>query len=361
MLKRILKTGQLRAWSLYKEQLRKEHKLNYLFWECTLNCNFYCAHCGSNAGKKVHTNELTTAEIKKTFFEIAQDYDAKKIMIAITGGEPLLRQDIFEVMSYAKKLGFSWGMVTNGFLVDEQVVCNMQKSGMDTVVVSIDGIGKIHDDFRNVSGAYEHAVNAVKLLAKADFLKDLQITTSVHQGNIDNLEKMYETFLPLGITSWRVMNIDPIGRAENNKLLLTPEQLKQLLDFIKIKRKQNKKVDITYGCAGFLGLDYEREVRRNFFICNTGINTGSILHNGDIFVCPNVPRLPELIQGNVRKDRFSEIWNNKFAYFRNPDRTACVDCKKCDFWPECKGGSMHIWDFTHKKPKMCHYQQLDKK
>ena len=358
MLKKVLKNGKLKIWSLYKDQARREHVLNYLFWECTLNCNFFCEHCGSNAGKKVHDDELTTEEIKKTFKDVADKYDASKIMIAVTGGEPMLRPDLFEVMDYANNLGFPWGMVTNGYLVDEQAVQNMKKSGMKTVVVSIDGLGETHDKFRNVEGAYKKAINAVNLLVKENFLDKIQITTSVSKKNYNELEKMYDVLTPLGITSWRVMNIDPIGRSEDNEILLDDNQLKGLLDFIKEKRKKSKKVNITYGCAGFLGENYEGEVRDNFFFCNTGINVGSILHKGDIYVCPNVPRIPELVQGNVKNQNFTDIWENNFLEFRKKDRTNCENCSSCEKWEDCLGSSYHLWDFNNQKPKFCHYKIL---
>jgi len=122
---------------------------------------------------------------------------------------------------------------------------------------------------------------------------------------------------------------------------------------------QQKKVEIKYGCAGFLGYDLEKEMRGHYFFCNTGITTASILYNGDIFVCPNVPRRPELIQGNVRIDQFSEVWNNKFSYFRDKQRTSCDKCQKCEYWEECLGGSMHIWDFEKEQPKICHLECID--
>lgn len=362
MFKRIFKTGELKLWSQTKEKLRGEHPLNYLFWECTLNCNFLCEHCGSRAGNVDYSaGQLSTEEIKNAFAGIASNFDSSKIMLAITGGEPLIRSDIFEVMEYAHGLGFNWGMVTNGYLVDEKVVEKMKKSGMATVVVSIDGIGKTHDDFRHMHGAYERAVNAVRLMKEAKFLKDLQITTSIHQGNIAQLEEMYNIFLPLGIDSWRVMNVDSIGRAENNgNILLQPDQLKELLEFIKQKRRENKKAEIKYGCAGFLGYDLEKETRGHYFYCGAGITVASILFNGDIFVCPNVPRRPELIQGNVRTDSFLDVWNNKFKFFRDKNRSACDKCQTCDYWEECLGGSMHIWDFENSKPKMCHLEYINK-
>lgn len=359
MLQKILKTGTLRLWAYQRERLRQKHNLTYLFWECTLRCNFNCRHCGSNAkADKKYSGELTTEEIKRTFRQISEDFDPKNIMLAITGGEPLLRQDLFEVMAYTTSLGFPWGLVTNGFLVNEETVRKMKETKMSTISISIDGLGKTHDYFRGVKGAYEKAIKAVKLLAKADFVKDLQITSTIHQDNISQLEQMYETFLPLGITSWRLFNVDPIGRAEKDKaLLLNGKQLRKLLEFIKEKRKKAK-IEITYGCAGFLGLDFEQEVRSNLFYCSTGINTASILYNGDIFVCPNVPRQKELIQGNVRTDRFSAIWNNKFTVFRNKERTKCAKCLKCDFWEECLGNSFHLWDFKKNRPKLCHLEMI---
>lgn len=358
MLRKILKTGNLKLLSYRKQFLRHQHKITYLFWECTLNCNFYCQHCGSNAGKKVFKDELNTSEIKFAFKDIAQAFNAKQIMLAITGGEPLLRKDLFEVMAYTSQLGFSWGMVTNGYLINREVIKKMKQSGMKTIVISIDGIGSQHDDFRGVEGAYEKAINGIKLLAKENFLTNLQITTTIHKGNINLLEEMYKEFTSLKINSWRLLSVAPIGRAEINRaLLLNNKELKKLLDFIKEKRKLTN-IDITYGCEGFLGLDYEGEVRSHYYNCTTGINIGSILHNGDIFVCPNVPRVKEFIQGNVKNNKFSEVWNNKFQIFRDKNRNKCDKCIKCEYWEECLGNSFHLWDFDKREPKICHLQML---
>jgi len=351
--------GQLRLNSWYINYLRRTHPLRYLFWEATLNCNFDCQHCGSRASRHQHyNNELTTHEIKNVFKSIATKSNPKNIMIAVTGGEPLLRSDLFDVMSYAHSLGFNWGMVTNGSLVSPKVVEQMLQAGMSTIVVSIDGIGKTHDDFRQAPGSYQQAINAVRLLTQSKYFQNVQITTTIYQGNISDLEKMYTEFLPLGIQSWRVMNIDPIGRAlDNQKLLLKPKDLKKLLDFIKQKRPTSP-IDVTYDCTGFLGPKYEGRVRNWLFYCSTGITTGSILHNGDIFVCPNVPRLPEFIQGNVRQDDFYDIWQKQFKIFRKSDRTSCSNCQNCSSWTDCRGGSFHLWDFDNHKPKFCHLQYL---
>jgi radical SAM protein with 4Fe4S-binding SPASM domain len=359
MLKRFLKSGSLRLWSNSVSKLRERHPLLNLFWECTLRCNFCCLHCGSNAGEKQYLDELDTDEIKNTLIGIAENFDPTLINISVTGGEPLLRKDLFEVMSLASRLGFNWGMVSNGFLVTEDTIQKMRESEMKTITISIDGIGVVHDEFRSQVGSYDRAMRAVKMLAESDFVKELNITTTIHKKNVQFLEQMYETFIDTGINSWRITNIDPIGRAEGNKELLLDESgLKLLLNFIRNKRKRSE-IDIMYECGGFLGERFEGEVRNSFFICSAGITIGSILANGDIFVCPNVPRRKELIQGNVRKDRFSEVWNNKFEFFRKKDRTKCKECLECDHWDSCLGNAMHLWDFEKKRPKMCHLKMID--
>ncbi|MCJ7827624.1 radical SAM protein, partial [Patescibacteria group bacterium] len=148
MLRKILKAGRQQLWLSHREFLHQRHILTYLFWECTLNCNFRCRHCGSRAGEKVFKNELTTTEIKNAFVDVAQNFNAKRITVAVTGGEPLLRKDLFEVMGHANRLGFGWGMVTNGSLVTPRVVTQAKKAGMRTVDVSLDGLEQVHDHFR---------------------------------------------------------------------------------------------------------------------------------------------------------------------------------------------------------------------
>ncbi|MFP4539796.1 MAG: radical SAM protein [Candidatus Paceibacterota bacterium] len=354
MIGKILSLGRQRLWTFHREHLRAKHELFYLFWECTLNCNFRCKHCGSNAGDKVIQETLGTEDIKSAFLDVSKNFDVSKISVAITGGEPMLRGDLFEVMKYAKSLGFNWGMVSNGFLIDREAVLKAKDAGMKTVDISIDDIGEAHDDFRNKEGAYERAVEAVKLLKEADFLSKIRITTTIHGKNVDKLEEMQKTFSSFGIDGWRLLAVEPVGRTmESEDLLLSRSQLEGLLSFIKEKRKENRKFPVTFGCAHYLGDDFEDKVRDHFFYCGTGINIGGILHNGDIFGCPNIPRRKELIQGNVKKDSFSEVWNNKFEFFRDKNRTSCTKCQGCDSWNECLGGSLHSWDFDRKQPKVC--------
>lgn len=340
-----------------KRQLAK-HELQDLFWECTLTCNAKCKHCGSNAENKKYTGELTTVEIKNAFTQIAGDMNAKKILINVTGGEPLLRQDLFEVMAHATSLGFRWGMTSNGMLISDAVIVRLKETGMETISISIDGVGETHDIFRGVAGSYKRILDNIERLKCASFIKHLQVTTIFHKSNIAELESMYNVMSGLGIDSWRVGIMDPIGRGkENGDLLLNGKEIKLLLDFIKNNNRKGRLM-ITYACPGFLGLDYEKTVRGYYFNCRTGINIASILYNGDLFVCPNVSRRAELIQGNIRTDNFYDVFNNKYRQFRTLDRTKCDHCSECEHWKFCLGGAFHTWNFDEKLQNRCPFDLM---
>ena len=360
MLKKIYKLGELALMKNYKEQEREKHTLIDLFWECTLTCNAKCKHCGSSAEKKKYDGELTTEEIKSAFKQIANDMDATEILINVTGGEPLVRQDLCEVMEYATNvLGFHWGMTTNGILLNDKNIEKLKKANMETISISIDGLEKTHDSFRGVPGSYKTIINNIKKLKKANFVKHLQVTTVFHKQNINQLEELYNVMLDLNLDSWRLVSMDPIGRAnENNDLLLNGKEIRELLDFIKSK-KNDKRLELTYGCPGFLGLDYEKEVRKSYFFCRTGISIASILYNGDLFICPNVPRIKRFIQGNIRTDNFKDVWDSKYEEFRNKNRTKCEECGKCEQWEYCLGGAFHTWNFVDNKQNKCTYNMIN--
>lgn len=359
MLKKIYKLGELTLFKQYREQEYKKHTLIDLFWECTLTCNAKCKHCGSSAEKKKYEGELTTEEIKNAFKQIANDMDATKILINVTGGEPLVRQDLCEVMEYAtNELEFRWGMTTNGILLTEENIEKLRKANMETISISIDGLEETHNKFRGVPNSYARIIKNIKNLKKSGYVKHLQVTTVFHKENINQIEELYNIMLELGIDSWRLISMDPIGRAkENDNLSLDGNEIKKLLDFIKSK-KHNKKLQLMYGCPGFLGLEYEKEVRPHYFYCRTGINIASILYNGDLFVCPNVPRIKSLIQGNIRTDNFKNVWDNKYKEFRTKDRTKCDTCQKCEYWEYCLGGAYHTWNFEENKQNKCPYNMI---
>ena len=130
MIKEIINYGNAEIAYKQIKALSKAPILYNLFWETTLKCNAKCKHCGSHAGEDYPIkDELTTEEIKNALQQIANKYDATKILLNITGGEPLLRKDLFDVMNFAKNLGYRWGMTTNGILINDAIIeiedCNM--------------------------------------------------------------------------------------------------------------------------------------------------------------------------------------------------------------------------------------------
>ncbi len=357
IFKKLYKLGELQLEKQHNTENMNKNPLIDLFWECTLTCNAKCKHCGSSAENKKYRDELTTEEIKNGFKQIAEDMDATKILINVTGGEPLVRKDLFEVMEYAtNELGFKWGMTTNGYLLTEENIKKLEKANLETVSISIDGLKNTHNNFRGLE-SYDIIMNNIKSLKAANYLKKLQVTTVVTKANINELEDLYNELRDLNIDSWRLMSMDPIGRAnDNSELLLGKEEHIKLLDFIKQKNVKNpKKFALTYGCHSFLGLEYEKEVRVQYYKCVTGVNIASILYNGDLFVCPNVPRIKNLIQGNIKKDNFKQVWETKYKEFRDSKRKSCENCDKCEFWENCLGGGFHTWNFEESIQNKCIY------
>ncbi len=355
MLKKIINYGKAEVLNSEKEKLSIHPDLRNLFWETTLRCNEKCQHCGSRAGEyDTLKEELTTDEIKKAFKDISEKINPNNILINVTGGEPLLRKDLFDVMDYAhNELGFRWGITTNGLLINDEIIEKMKKTCLATMSISIDGMEKTHDNFRGVPGAFVKTINNIKKLQNDKFLKAFQITTVVNKMNISELDEMYQLMKDLEVDSWRIINMDPIGRAQDHdELSLDKNDYIHLFDFME---KKNKEADfqITYGCAHYLGIEREYSIRNFGFFCFAGFTIASILYNGDIYVCPDVERRKELIQGNVKIDNFADIWFNRFEWFRDLDKFKIGKCSTCSDWKYCRGDSLHTWDFENNKPKLC--------
>ena len=200
--------------------------------------------------------------------DIADNYDAQKIMVAVTGGEPLVRKDLFDILSEVSRMGFPWGMVTNGMLVNEEVVEKCIKSGMKTVSVSLDDLASTHNWLRNNETSFERAINALKLFEKSKSFSAVEAITCVNTTNIKQLDDIFETLKGIGVHSWRLFTIFPKGRAEINKeLVLNKALLIELFNYIKEKRENSPAFTISYSEEGYLGCDWEKEVSDNFFYC----------------------------------------------------------------------------------------------
>ena len=246
----------LRDWRLEKF---REPELRTLFLELTRKCNERCLHCGSSCGSEP-SPEMSLEELKRFLTDVSRKFDVGRMTLAVTGGEPLLYKDFFPLMEYASSLGFKWGMTTNGTLIDAGVARRLADAGLRTVSISVDGIGEKHDAFRRKKGAYDAAIAGVRNLIEVGSLDAVQITTVVTHDTVRDLPAMFEEFDKLDLDSWRISNVEPIGRALlNSNLMLTPDDYRFMFDFIREKRRDM--IPVLYGCQHFLGLDYEREVR----------------------------------------------------------------------------------------------------
>lgn len=335
------------------QKLRIHPQLRSLFIEMTGLCNEKCRHCGSSCGDFEVKNQLSAEEIKRVLDTVKADFDISKIQLCITGGEPLLRPDFFEIMDYAHKLGFRWGMTSNGLLIDKECAKKLHETGMETIAISLDGLKESHEWFRQVPGCYDRTVEGIRNLIEEGGFSHIQISTVVHHKNIDELEQMYQEYRKIGVRSWRVINIEPIGRAlEQEGLALTKAEYKYLMDFIEEKRFEDPGFEVIYGCSHYLGIERERESRSWYFLCSAGVYTASVMFNGDIGACLDIERRPETIMGNVRESRFADIWNTRFEIFRS-DYRKCGPCAECKEYEYCAGDSFHTWDFDEMKPRIC--------
>lgn len=334
----------------YRRTLWKEPKLRFLFLELTLRCNERCVHCGSRCGD-IPAEELTFEQYREFLDKIKRDFGTNGIQLCITGGEPLLRKDFFDIMGYAHSLGFHWGMTSNGTLIDGKVAAKLDECGMGTVSVSLDGMKASHDRFRSTSGGWDAAVRGINALIDRKAFGEIQVTTVVHKENINELDELYDYLCGVDIDSWRLVTVEPIGRALDAGLSLSPDDYRRVFDFIREKRAEN--MPVLYGCTHYLGLDYEREVRDWYFLCNAGIYAAGIRTNGNIGACLDIEMRPELIEGNILTDDFTYIWKNSFKAYRSDFYKKSRKCSVCGEREFCGGGSFHSWDHDKNEQRVC--------
>ena len=336
----------------YLLKRRKEHQLVYLFAELTDKCNLSCRHCGSNCSM-VNSTWINADLLISTLQKVSLDFKRGSVMLCITGGEPLLHPEFDRIVVSAHKLGFPWGMTSNGTLIDRQCAERLKSLHMGSISISIDGLEESHDWLRNQIGSFQKAVDAVKALHESGF--EVQVTSVFHRKNIFELESMYQLMKSLHVESWRVINMEPIGRAlDYPDLLLQKDDYIRLLNFIRdLRNSPDNYMDVTYGCSHLLPDEYERKVRGYSFKCGSGIISASILCNGEIFPCLDIERRPEFIQGNIEKDDFIDVWNNGFRICRQDRSLLNEKCSACKDRIICFGDSAHTWDYDRNQPRIC--------
>ena len=334
-----------------RSELYEKPDLIYLFFELTRSCNEKCFHCGSSCAPGLgHGPDVE--EFKAVLRDVKENLDYKRIQLCITGGEPLLYPGFAELLGYANDIGFRWGMTTNATLITKDVAQMLEDTGMGTVSVSIDGLRDTHDRQRGLKGGYDKAMRGIQNLIDQKAFRHIQVTTVINHQNIGELDELYQILDQMDIDSWRVIGIEPRGRAlDYPEMLLTPDDQRRLFSFIREKRENQ--IPVNYGCSHFLGLEYEREVRDWFFYCGAGTHTAAIRINGDITACLDIEDRPEFVQGNIRTDKFSDVWLNKFQVYRKRLSSLCTECQECEYEKWCAGGSRHSFDYDNCKQRVC--------
>jgi radical SAM protein with 4Fe4S-binding SPASM domain len=266
-------------------------------------------------------------------------YPRNSITVNIMGGEPLVRKDLAECGKTLRDNGFRWGIVTNGYAYDKAMHACLLSAGMGSITVSLDGLEGNHNRLRQNPKSFERAVAALELIVACPRL-NYDVVTCVHQRNIGELADLKEFLIKKRIKNWRIFTIAPIGRAaENAEMLLTNEQTRTLMDFIAETRKTDPRINVYFSCESYVG-KYEKLVRNSRFFCRAGINIGSVLIDGSISACPNINR--SFAQGNIYKDDFLDVWENRFDVMRNKTWCKSGICENCSDFKNCNGGAMHL-------------------
>ena len=324
---------------LRRKNLQQLHPLQQLFWESTLRCNVHCLHCGSDCSSSEITPDMPAEDFLRVIDQsVTPHVDPHKVLIIISGGEPLMRKDLAQVGAALKQRGYPWGMVTNGLALTPKRFEELMQSGLRSMAISFDGLQDNHNWLRQHPLAFEGATRAIKLAAATPSLV-WDVVTCVNQRTIHQLDEMREYLWSIGVRHWRLITIDPMGRAADNpELLLTPEQYRQVLDYIREKRKEG--LHISYSCEGFMP-DYEMEIRDHIFHCAAGVSVASILIDGSISACTSIRG--KYYQGNIYTDDFWQVWENGFADYRNRQWMKQKEpCKDCQLFRYCEGGGMHL-------------------
>ncbi len=323
-----------------------------LSWNVTRECNMKCHHCYINANDKKQINELSTREGKLLMDQI---YEVSRPLLVLSGGEPLLRSDIFELIEYGSSKGLKMGLGSNGYLIDDKVAKKLKAAGIATVSISLDShIPAQHDDFRGVTNAWERAVNACKALRKNNVL--VQVNTTLTHENYDQIDDILTLAESIGVENFHLFFLVPTGRA--TKLTdISPQKYEEMITKTFAKAHKHR-LNVRPSCAPQfmriaqgMGLDMRQWIRG----CIAGMHYCRIYPNGDVTPCPYLP----IKLGNVREQSFKEIWFNSpvLKNLRNPNclkgkcgicehKTICGGCRarayglSSDFIDYC--GDLHV-------------------
>ncbi len=300
-------------------------------YNLTRRCNLKCSHCYINATNKELDGELTTEEAKRLIDQIAE---VSRPLLILSGGEPLLRKDSFDLIRYGTEKGLRMGLGSNGGLIDTKIAGELKEAGVKTVSMSIDSnIPQQHDAFRGVAGSWQKAINAIKALAENGVL--VQVNTTLTQQNYNQIDEIMSLVEEIGVENFHLFFLVPTGRGA--KIAdISPSMYESMITNTFAKTHRHR-LNVRPSCAPQfmriakdMGLDMRQWIRG----CIAGLYYCRIYPNGDVTPCPYLP----IRLGNVRETSFKDIWFKSpvFKALRDPNRLK-GKCGICNHKTLCGG------------------------
>jgi radical SAM protein with 4Fe4S-binding SPASM domain len=312
-------------------------------WEVTSQCNLTCEHCHARGGESDGKDELTTEEGKSRVIDpLAQVSDFKSLIFS--GGEPLVREDLFELVAHAKMRGFYPIIATNATLITSTAAEKLKKAGTLGIAASIDSTkDEVHDSFRKKPGALKLAKEGIANAAAEGMYIQINITASkVNLGELEDIIRFADDlrahvillyqFIPSGrglenmqfeLTAEEFRNeIIQAGKLQKDiHPVIAPVGLPEYWALLNVSRNGAKKSDILRGC-----------------ICGNGMFY--IKPNGDVWPCAFVP----ISGGNLRKSTPAEIWHDSELFMklrvRDNLKGICHDCAQREICGGCRARSL---------------------
>lgn len=322
-------------------------------WEVTRSCNLACIHCRASAKYGPYPGELSLEICYQLLDDIASFSNP---IIILTGGEPLMRKDIFEIASYGNQKGLRMVMAPNGTLITKEIARKMKEAGIARVSISLDGASaESHDRFRQVSGAFEGALRGIGFLKEAGI--EFQINTTITQDNIHEIEDIQKLALELGAVAHHPFLLVPTGRAADLKgREISPQAYEETLHWF-CQRREEIPMQIKVTCAPHYYRILRQEAKArgqtvNFETygldaitkgCLGGQAFAFISHTGKVQICGYL----ETECGDVKKEPFSKIWatSKVFQEMRNLDGYK-GRCGYCEYRKVCGGCRARAFGMT---------------
>ena len=290
-------------------------------WETTAACNLKCSYCRALASDAPDYNELGTKEAKAFIKSIA----SLQPMLILSGGEPLLRPDIFQLARYATSLGLRVSLASNGTLITPEVVHQIRASGISRVSISLDGTtADKHDQNRGI-GSFQAAMKGIEnLRGNVDF----QINFTITNKNEREVLSIFDLAEAKGAKALHFFFMVPTGRAQEEDLI-SAERQEELLGQIDRERRQ-RDLDVQVTCAP----QYARIAKsKRGGGCLAGKSFVFVSRSGDVFPCGYMP----LLAGNIREQKFTDIWENSPLFRALRERNLKGKCGDCNFVEICGG------------------------